>query len=59
MGCRKPPPAGTPVLEDSDRAAMIQACLATCGQLFEPSDEATRLDGCIAERCNPECLAGK
>ncbi|MDC0749499.1 hypothetical protein [Polyangium mundeleinium] len=58
MGCRKPLPAGMPVLEDSDRAAMIKTCLARCGELFEPSDEATRLDGCIAERCNPECLAG-
>jgi hypothetical protein len=40
------------------RAAMIKTCLAKCNELFEESDEATRLDGCIVDRCNPECLAG-
>lgn len=59
MGCRKPLPAGMPALGDSDRAAVIKTCLDTCGKLFEPSEEATRLDGCMAERCNPECLAGR
>jgi len=58
MGCHKPLPPGVPVLGESDRAAVIKTCLTRCNELFEESDEATRLDGCIVDRCNPECLAG-
>ena len=58
MGCRKPLPPGMPELGASDRAAVIKTCLAKCSELFTASDEVIRLDGCIADRCNPECLAG-
>jgi hypothetical protein len=59
MGCRKPLLPGMPVLEASDRAAVIKTCLAKCNEIFEESDEANRLDACIVDRCNPECLAGR
>jgi hypothetical protein len=58
MGCRKPPFAGMPQLGDSDREAVTTLCLAKCNEMFEASEEAIRLDRCIAERCNSDCLSG-
>lgn len=60
MGCRKPLPPGAPKLEDTDRAAVIKTCIATCDGLFtDPTGEAARLDACIVTQCNSQCLTSR
>jgi hypothetical protein len=59
IGCRKPLPPGAPNLEPADRAAIVKTCLAKCGEHFADSEEATRLDACIAQRCESQCLTNR
>lgn len=60
MGCRKPLPPGAPKLADSDRAAVIKNCIATCDGLFaDPTGEAARLDECLATQCSADCLTSR
>jgi len=59
MGCRKPLPIGAPPPPRDERAAAIEACLATCDEVFpDPSQQAPRMDACIAGQCASQCLGG-
>jgi hypothetical protein len=64
MGCRKPLPhgilpPGLPVLDAADRAAVVDTCLARCGEYMPYSEEAIRLDACITEHCESQCLVAR